>query len=259
MASIETVDYSTNENDDDVPCCSKIIENGEINRASNELPIAVKDIKTEPEEENFETIYNENQSKILTYFDQTTNSTELIESVLQQLVDILFISEEEISFVSLYLKNNEYLELTNDALEARGFSRAPSCTLFSDVISFAIEQIWLNQFYDQRLSEEFIQKIQDEEQRERVRIAKQIKKDRRLAIMLYKGKKIRWIKIDSSSEEEEEEEFDKEHMVKEDIFITRIIYKFPTSKSKFKSFGSDFDLSSENDPANIELSIKRKK
>ena len=85
----------------------------------------------------------------------------------------------------------------------------------------------MNQFYDQQLSEEFIQKIQDEEQRERVRIAKQIKNDRRLAIMLYKGKKIRWIKIGSSSEEEEEEEFDKEHMVKEDIFITRIIDKFP--------------------------------
>ena len=48
-------------------------------------------------------------------------------------------------------------------------------------------------------------------------------------------------------------------MVKEDIFITRIIDKFPTSKRKFKSFGSNLELSSENDSAYLELSLKKKK
>ena len=48
-------------------------------------------------------------------------------------------------------------------------------------------------------------------------------------------------------------------MVKEDIFITRIIDKFPTSKRKFKSFGSNLELSSENDSAYPELSLKKKK
>ena len=259
VASLETVDYNTYETDDDVPCCSKTIENDKINQANNELPIAVEDIKREPEEENFETIYNENQSKILTFFDQTTNSIELIESVLKQLADIRVISEKERSFVSIYLKNNADLAATNNALEARGFSSASSCSLSEDIISFAKEQIWLNQFYDQQLSEEYIQKIQDEEQKERARIAKQIKNDRELAIMLYKGKKIRCVQIESSSEEEEEDEVHKEHMFKEDIFITRIIDKFPTTKRKFKSFVSDLNLSSENDAANPELSLKKRK
>ena len=220
VASLETVDYNTNETDDDIPCCSKIIENDEINQVNNELPIAVEDIKREPEEENFETIYNENQSKIFTFFDQTSYSTELIESVLKQLADISLISEEERSFVSVYLKNNADLEVTNDALEARGFSRVSSCTFFEDIISFAKEQIWLNRFYDQQLSQEYIKKIQDEKQKERVRIAKQIKNDRELAIMLYRGKKIRWVQMESSSEEVEEDEPDKEHLFKED-FLSR--------------------------------------
>ena len=259
VASLETVDYNTNETDDDIPCCSKIIENDEINQVNNELPIAVEDIKRELEEENFETIYNENQSKIFTFFDQTSYSTELIESVLKQLADISLISEEERSFVSVYLKNNADLEVTNDALEARGFSRVFSCTFFEDIISFAKEQIWLNRFYDQQLSEEYIKKIQDEKQKERVRIAKQIKNDRELAIMLYRGKKIRWVQMESSSEEEEEDEPDKEHMFKEDIFITRIIDKYPTAKRKFKSFGSDLTPSPEYDLVNLEVSLKKRK
>ena len=77
--------------------------------------------------------------------------------------------------------------------------------------------------------------------------------------MLYKGKKIRWVQIESSSEEEEEDEVRKEHMFKEDIFITRIIDKFPTTKRKFKSFVSDLNLSSANDAANPELSLKKRK
>ena len=259
VASLETADYNTNETDDDIPCCSKIIENDEINQVNNELPIAVEDIKREPEEENFETIYNENQSKIFTFFDQTSYSTELIESVLKQLADISLISEEERSFVSVYLKNNADLEVTNDALEARGFSRVSSCTFFEDIISFAKEQIWLNRFYDQQLSQEYIKKIRDEKQKERVRIAKQIKNDRELAIMLYRGKKIRWVQMESSSEEEEEDEPDKEHMFKEDIFITRIIDKYPTAKRKFKSFGLDLTPSPEYDLANPDVSLKKRK
>ena len=259
VASLETVDYNTNETDDDIPCFSKIIENDEINQVNNELPIAVEDIKREPEEENFETIYNENQSKIFTFFDQTSYSTELIESVLKQLADISLISEEERSFVSVYLKNNADLEVTNDALEARGFSRVSSCTFFEDIISFAKEQIWLNRFYDQQLSQEYIKKIQDEKQKERVRIAKQIKNDRELAIMLYRGKKIRWVQMESSSEEVEEDEPDKEHLFKEDIFITRIIDKYPTAKRKFKSFGLDLTPSPEYDLANPDVSLKKRK
>ena len=259
VASLETVDYNTNETYDDIPCSSKLTENDEINQVNNELPIAVEDIKREPEEENFEIIYNENQIKIFTFFDQTTYSTELIESVLKQLADIRLIPEEERSFVSVYLKNNADLEVTNDALEARGFSRVSSCTFFEDIISFAKEQIWLNRFYDQQLSEDYIKKIQDEKQKERVRIAKQIKNDRELAIMLHRGKKIRWVQIESSSEEEEEDELDKEHMFKEDIFITRIIDKYPTAKRKIKPFGSDLTPSSEYDLANPEVSLKKRK
>ena len=259
VASLETVDYNTNETYDDIPCSSKLTENDEINQVNNELPIAVEDIKREPEEENFEIIYNENQIKIFTFFDQTTYSTELIESVLKQLADIRLIPEEERSFVSVYLKNNADLEVTNDALEARGFSRVSSCTFFEDIISFAKEQIWLNRFYDQQLSQEYIKKIQDEKQKERVRIAKQIKNDRELAIMLYRGKKIRWVQMESSSEEVEEDEPDKEHLFKEDIFITRIIDKYPTAKRKFKSFGLDLTPSPEYDLANPDVSLKKRK